>query len=142
MLQKYRKHLWTSWFFREELVDLQLYYSRTLSQEDFKQTCFKHFKECKYYCGRTSANENVKQKWQVQMKFKRHMSKLDVFLRLTYCHGKVSGSSHRMCSLRTSFLQNNSKRLLLRFYKKMAWCKSGTRTLGPGISGPWTPLKV
>ena len=50
--------------FREELVDLQLYYSRTFSQEVFKHMCFKHFKAGKYYYGRTSANENVK-KWQV-----------------------------------------------------------------------------
>ena len=46
--------------FREELVDLQLYYSRTFSQEVFKHMCFKHFKAGKYYYGRTSANENVK----------------------------------------------------------------------------------
>ena len=59
MLQKY---LWTSWFFREELVDLQLYYSRTLSQEVFKHMCFQYFKESKYYYGRTSANQYVKQK--------------------------------------------------------------------------------
>ena len=50
--------------FREELVDLQLYYSRNFSQEVFKHTCFKHFKARKYYYGRTSANENVK-KWHV-----------------------------------------------------------------------------
>ena len=50
--------------FREELVDLQLYYSRTFSQEIFKPMCFKHFKARKYYYGRTSANENVK-KWHV-----------------------------------------------------------------------------
>ena len=58
MLQKY---LWTSWFFEEELVDLPLYYSRTLSQEVFKHMCFKYFKERKYYYSRTLANENVKQ---------------------------------------------------------------------------------
>ena len=46
--------------FREELVDLQLYYSRTCSQEVFKHLCFKHFKARKYYYGRTSANENVR----------------------------------------------------------------------------------
>ena len=67
--------------FREELVDLQLYYSRTFSQEVFKHMCFKHFKARKYYYGRTSANENVK-KWHVQVKFNRHMSKLDVPLLL------------------------------------------------------------
>ena len=50
--------------FREELVDLQLYYSRTFSQEVFKHMCFKHFKARKYYYDRTSANENVK-KWHV-----------------------------------------------------------------------------
>ena len=50
--------------FRGELVDLQLYYSRTFSQEVFKHMCFKHFKARKYYYGRTSANENVK-KWHV-----------------------------------------------------------------------------
>ena len=50
--------------FREELVDLQLYYSRTFSQEVFKHMCFKHFKARKYYYGRTLANENVK-KWHV-----------------------------------------------------------------------------
>ena len=47
--------------FREELVDLQLYYSRTFSQEVFKHNmCFKHFKARKYYYRRTSANKNVK----------------------------------------------------------------------------------
>ena len=46
--------------FREELVDLQLYYSRTFSQKLFKHMCFRHFKAGKYYYGRTSANENVK----------------------------------------------------------------------------------
>ena len=46
--------------FREELVDLQLYYSRTFSQEVFQHICFKHFKARKYYYDRTSANENVK----------------------------------------------------------------------------------
>ena len=46
--------------FREELVDLQLYYSRTFSQEVFKDMSFKHFKARKYYYGRTLANENVK----------------------------------------------------------------------------------
>ena len=50
--------------FREKLVDLQLYYSRTFSQEVFEHMCFKHFKARKYYYGRTSANENVK-KWHV-----------------------------------------------------------------------------
>ena len=50
--------------FREELVDLQLYYSRTFSQEVFKHMCFKHFKARKYYYDRTLANENVK-KWHV-----------------------------------------------------------------------------
>ena len=50
--------------FSEKLVDLQLYYSRTFSQEVFKHMCFKHFKARKYYYGRTSANENVK-KWHV-----------------------------------------------------------------------------
>ena len=49
---------------REELVDLQLYYSRTFSQEVFKHMRFRHFKARKYYYGRTSANENVK-KWHV-----------------------------------------------------------------------------
>ena len=38
--------------YREELVDLQLYYSRTFSQEVFKHMCFKHFKARKYYYGR------------------------------------------------------------------------------------------
>ena len=46
--------------FTEELVDLQLYYSRTFSQEVFKHMCFQHFKARKYYYGRTSANKNVK----------------------------------------------------------------------------------
>ena len=50
--------------FREKLVDLQLYYSRTFSQEVFKHMCFKHFTARKYYHGRTSANENVR-KWHV-----------------------------------------------------------------------------
>ena len=50
--------------FREELVGLQLYYSRTFSQDVFKHMCFRHFKARKYYYGRTSANENVK-KWHV-----------------------------------------------------------------------------
>ena len=62
------EHLW--WLFlktpvnqliyREELVDLQLYSSRTFSQEVFKHMCFKHFNTRKYYYGRTSANKNVK----------------------------------------------------------------------------------
>ena len=30
--------------FREKLVDLELYYSQTFSQEVFKHMCFKHFK--------------------------------------------------------------------------------------------------
>ena len=67
--------------FREELVDLQLYYSRTFSQKLFKHMCFRHFKAGKYYYGRTSANENVK-KYHVQVKFNRHMSKLDISLLL------------------------------------------------------------
>ena len=46
--------------FREQFVDLQLYYSQTFSQEVFKHMCFKHFKARKYYYGRTLANENVK----------------------------------------------------------------------------------
>ena len=46
--------------FREELVDLQLYCSRTFSQEIFKHMRFKHFKARKYYYNRTSANENLK----------------------------------------------------------------------------------
>ena len=50
--------------FMEELVDLQLYYSRTFSQGVFKHMCFRHFKARKYYHGRTSANENV-EKWHV-----------------------------------------------------------------------------
>ena len=62
MLQKYKKTPVNQLFFREELVDLQLCYSRTLSQEDFKHMCFKHFKERKCYYGRTSANKNVKLK--------------------------------------------------------------------------------
>ena len=51
--------------FREETVDLQLYYSRTFSHEIFIYMCFKHFQARKYYYGRTSANENVKEKWHV-----------------------------------------------------------------------------
>ena len=50
--------------FREELIDLQLYYSRIFSLEVFKHMCFKHFKARTYYYGRTSANENMK-KWHV-----------------------------------------------------------------------------
>ena len=50
--------------FREELVDVQLYYRRTFVQEVFKHMCFKHFKARKYYYSRTWANENVK-KWHV-----------------------------------------------------------------------------
>ena len=46
--------------FREELVELQLYYCRTCSQEVFKHMCFKHFKARKHCYGRTSVNENVK----------------------------------------------------------------------------------
>ena len=41
------------------------------------------------------------------------MSKLDVFLWLTYCHSEVSRSSHWRCSLRTP------RRLLLSFYNKI-----------------------
>ena len=50
--------------FREELVDLQLFSSRTFSQDVFKHMCFKHFNSRKYHYGRTSANENVK-KWHM-----------------------------------------------------------------------------
>ena len=50
--------------FREELIDLQLYYSRIFSLEVFKHMCFKHFKARTYYYDRTSGNENVK-KWHV-----------------------------------------------------------------------------
>ena len=39
-------------------IDLHFYYSQTLSQEFFKNVCFKHFKERKYYHDRTLANEN------------------------------------------------------------------------------------
>ena len=39
-------------------IDLRLYYSQNLSQEVFKHMCFKHFKERKYYYGRTSPNKN------------------------------------------------------------------------------------
>ena len=46
--------------FREELVELQFYYSQTFSLEVFKHICFKHFNARKYHYGRTSANENVK----------------------------------------------------------------------------------
>ena len=53
------------------------------------------------------------------MKFKRHMSKLDVFIQLIYCRGEVSRSSNRRCSLKTSFPHNTSRRLLLSFYKKI-----------------------
>ena len=48
------------------------------------------------------------------------MSKLDVFLWLTVkCYSEVSRSSHRRCSIRTPFLQNISRQLLLSFYKKI-----------------------
>ena len=50
--------------FREELVDRQLYYSQTFSQELFHRKFFKHLKARKYYYDRTSANQNVK-KWHV-----------------------------------------------------------------------------
>ena len=61
------EHLWwlllktpvNQLIFREELVGLQLYHSRTFSMK-FSNMCFKHFKARKYYHGRTSANENVK----------------------------------------------------------------------------------
>ena len=46
--------------FREELVDLQLYYSGSFSEGVSKHMCLKHFKARKYYYSRTSANENVK----------------------------------------------------------------------------------
>ena len=66
------EHLWwlllktpvNQLIFTEELVDLQLYYSRTFSQKVFEHMCFKHSKARKYYYGRTSADENVK-KWHV-----------------------------------------------------------------------------
>ena len=49
-----------------------------------------------------------------------HMSKLDVFLWLTVkCYSEVSRSSHRRCSIRTPFLQNTSRWLLLSFHKKI-----------------------
>ena len=47
-------------------------------------------------------------------------SKLDVFLWLTVkCHSEVPRSSYQRCSIRTPFLQNTSRRLLLSFYKKI-----------------------
>ena len=57
------EHLWwlllktpvNQLIFREESVDLQLYYSRTFSQE-----VFEHLRYISNYYGRTSANENVK----------------------------------------------------------------------------------
>ena len=60
------------------------------------------------------------------------MSKLDVFLWLTVkCYSEVSRSSHRRCSIRTPFLQNTSRRLLLSFYKKMLtnlYCQTNEST--------------
>ena len=35
------------------------------------------------------------------------------------CYSEVFRSSHQSCSLRTPFLQNTSRRLLLSFYKKI-----------------------
>ena len=58
------KTLLNQLIFREELVDLQLYYSRNFSEKVSKHMCFRHFKVRKYYYIRTSANENVK-KWHV-----------------------------------------------------------------------------
>ena len=54
------------------------------------------------------------------MKFKRHMSKLNVFLWLTVkCYSEFSRNNHRRCFIRTPFLQDTSRKLLLSFYKKM-----------------------
>ena len=48
------------------------------------------------------------------------MSKLDVFAWLTVkCYSEVSRSSHRRRSIRTPFLQNTSRGLLLSFLKKI-----------------------
>ena len=63
---------------------------------------FKHFKECKYFYGRTLANKNDASFflndrysffYETKMTHvnKRHISKLDVFLWLTVkCYSKVS----------------------------------------------------
>ena len=79
MLQKYRKKPVNQLVFQGRIGRPTTLLQPNAFTEDFKRVCFKR-KERKYYYGRTSANENVKQKWQVQIKFKRHMSNLDVFL--------------------------------------------------------------
>ena len=59
------------------------------------------------------------------------MSKLVVFLWLTVkCYSEVSRSSHRRCSIRTPFLQNTSRRLLLSFYKKILTNLKNVRQTG------------
>ena len=71
--------------------------------------CFKHFKERKHYYGKTSENENEasfflndrysfsmkKNDRQVYKKFRRHVSKLDVFIWLTVkCYSEVSAKRY------------------------------------------------
>ena len=47
------------------------------------------------------------------------LHKIRCFIWLTNFYGEISRSSHRRFSLRTPFLQNTSRRLLLRFYQKI-----------------------
>ena len=47
------------------------------------------------------------------------MSKLDVLLWLTNCYSEVSRGRYRRCSVRTPFLQNTSRLLLLHFCKEI-----------------------
>ena len=69
--------------------------------------CFKHFKEGKYYYGRTSANENVKQKW------------LDVFLWLTVKrYSEVSRSSHREVLYKNTFSTEQLQMSAFKFLQK------------------------
>ena len=85
-------------------IDLQLYYSQTLSQEVFKHMCFKHLTERKYCYGRNSENENearffLNGRYSFFMKQKRHMSTLDVFIWLTVkSYSELSRNSHRRSS--------------------------------------------
>ena len=107
-------------FYGRISIDLQLYYSRTLSQELFKHMCIKNIlrnvntitaelRQTKMW------NKNGRCKWNL-----KDMAKLEVFLWLTVkCYSEASRSSHRRCSIRTHFLQNTSRRLLLSFYKKI-----------------------
>ena len=115
MLQKYRKHLW---IFREELVDL-IFTIAKLFHRKISNICVSNILR---NVNTTTAELQQTKMWNKNGRFKRNLkdkSNLNVFLWLTYCHSEVSRSSDRRYSLRTPFLQNTSRRLLLNIYKKI-----------------------